>query len=215
MAVIYHECCAKPDQPFEYREGLLIRPSDFSITRVVMENGGENFWWNLMNSPRAAEFNPTAMLQKHLAEWKTPRPPFVTSLIHENNFVRSGPEGWTSIYYTPDKRPLSPPFDLNAPDPSQLRSAENQAAIWAAYEQLVAYAAANLRVVTSEDIVAIAKTEATVRSRFVAPFASSRSVFSPPRREERKVSQSILTDPISSCTIFNDSGNHRLTEEAR
>jgi hypothetical protein len=191
VVVIYHECCAKPDQPFEYREGLLIRPSDFSITRVVMENGGENFWWNLVSTPRAAEFNPTTMLEQHLAEWATPRPPFITSLIHENNFVRSGPEGWTSIYYTPDKRPLSGPFDLNAPDPSQLRSAGNQAAIWAAYEQLVAYAAANLRVVTSADIVAMAKTAASLRGRFSAPLASSQSIVSPPRRKERKVSQSI------------------------
>ena len=87
--------------------------------------------------------------------------PLITSLIHENNFYRSGPEGWTSIYFTIEggKRgdPLSPPFDLNAPDPSRPRSEADKAAIWQAYEELVAYAAANLTVVTSEDIVSLAK----------------------------------------------------------
>jgi len=53
--------------------------------------------------------------------------------------------------------PLPPPWDLSAPDPSRPRSEADQAAIWQAYEELVAYAAANLTVVTSEDIVEMAK----------------------------------------------------------
>ena len=53
--------------------------------------------------------------------------------------------------------PLSPPWDLSAPDPSHLRTESDQAAIFAAYEELVAYAASNLTVVTSEDILSLAQ----------------------------------------------------------
>ncbi|MBI3952209.1 MAG: alpha/beta hydrolase [Acidobacteria bacterium] len=160
MAVIYHECCADPNNPFEYREGLLARPSDCSVTRWSVSGGPTDvFWWNMLMSRHAAEYNPTNYLISRLALWQGSRPPFITSLIHENNFSRQGPESWTSIYYSADRRPLSPPYDLNAPDPSRPRSPEEQAAIWAAYEQMVAYAAAHWRVVTSEDIVALARAE--------------------------------------------------------
>jgi len=88
------------------------------------------------------------------------RLPFITALIHENNFPRRGPEGWTSFYYEIDAGtcgdPLPPPWDLSAPDPSQLRPTTEQEAIWAAYEALVAYAAAHLDVVTSGDLVHLA-----------------------------------------------------------
>ena len=65
---------------------------------------------------------------------------------------------WALIYYTDAQKsePLSPPFDLDAPDGSRARTAQNQEAIWAAYEELVAYAAAHLEVVTSEDIAKLA-----------------------------------------------------------
>ena len=53
--------------------------------------------------------------------------------------------------------PLSPPFNLSASDPSHLRTEADQAAIFAAYEQLVAYAASNLTVVTSEGILELAQ----------------------------------------------------------
>ncbi len=86
--------------------------------------------------------------------------PFITTLIHENNFYRSG-EGLSGIYFEINggRRgdPLPAPWNLSAPDPTRLRGAEKHAAIWQAYEELVAYAAANLTVVTSEDIVAMAK----------------------------------------------------------
>ncbi len=161
--VLYHESGTKVEQPFEYVNGLLVRPSDFSVTRVTVADGGRNFWWNMMSRPSAARYNPKAMLETQLADWRRRsygRPPFVTSLIHENDFYRAGPVGWTSIYYSIEKgrrgAPLSPPYDLNAPDPSRPRPERDKAAIWAAYEELVAYAAANLSVVTSEDIVAMA-----------------------------------------------------------
>ena len=165
MTLLYHEEGTKVDQPYEYVNGLLVRPSDFSVTRTTLIDGTDNFWWNFMSRPNASEYNPTAMLQSQLAEWEShgyERAPFITSLIHENNFYRGGPEGWTSIYFTLENGrrglPLSPPFDLSAPDPSRPRTEADQAEIWAAYEELVAYAAGNLTVVTSEDIVEMARS---------------------------------------------------------
>jgi hypothetical protein len=168
MTLLYHEEGTKLEQPFEYVNGLLVRPSDFSVTRVTSVDGSDNFWWNFMSRPNAADYNPTKMLQNLLAEWEQrtstspyARPPFVTTLIHENNFYRSGAEGWTSIYFTMNGAkkgdPLPGPWDLNALDPSKPRTEADKAAIWAAYEELVAYAAQNLSVVTSEDIVNLAE----------------------------------------------------------
>ncbi len=163
MTLLYHESGTKVDRPFEYVNGLLVRPSDFSVTRTTIVDGSDNFWWNFMSKPDASEYKPLTMLQTQLADWESHnygRAPFITSLIHENNYYRSGAEGWSSIYFTMNKgkidEPLLPPFDLSAPDPSRPRTEEDQAAIFAAYEELVAYAAANLTVVTSEDIVTLA-----------------------------------------------------------
>lgn len=164
MTLLYHEEGTKVNRPFEYVNDLLVRPSDFSITRTTEIDGGDNFWWNFMSSPNADEYDPTALLQRQLAEWYShnyPRGPFITSLIHENNFYRSGAEAWSSIYFTmggnKKDRPLSPPYDLNAPDSSTPRTPEDQAAILTAYEELIAYAASHLTVVTSQDIVAMAR----------------------------------------------------------
>lgn len=161
MVVAYHESGTKLEQPFEWVQGLLARPSDFSITRWTSGGGREDqFWWNMLDTPDAAEFNPTARLKSHLTTWKGKRAPFITVLIHENDFARSNGTGWGGIYFTGEGRnalPKQPPFDLNAADLSRPRSAEAREKIWKAYEQLVAHAAANLRVVTSEEIVAIAR----------------------------------------------------------
>lgn len=168
MTLLYHEEGTELEQPFEYVNGLLVRPSDFSVTRVASVDESDRFWWNFVTSPDAATYNPTKMLQDQLTEWvrqtsslSPSRAPFITALIHENNFYRSGPEGWKSFYYEMDgaKRgdPLSPPYDLSAPDPSTPRTEADKAAIFAAYEELVAYAAAHLTVVTSEDILEMAK----------------------------------------------------------
>lgn len=163
MTVLYHEEGTSLEQPFEYVNGLLVRPSDFSVTRNTIIDGTDNFWWNKMSAPNAADYHPLHILELSMTDWEAhhaPRPPFITALIHENNFYRSG-EGWTSIYFEINggKKgdPLPPPWDLTAPDPSRLRTDAEQAAILAAYEELVAYAAANLTVVTSEDLVQLAR----------------------------------------------------------
>jgi DNA-binding beta-propeller fold protein YncE len=149
MVVAYHETGTKPEQPFEWVHGLLARPSDFSITRW----GEDSFWWNVPDS------DPVALLKQQLADWHSSRAPFITALIHENDFTREGGTGWGAIYFAGEgrnSRPNSPPFDLNAPDRSHLRPAKSTEAIFQKYEALVACAAERLRVVTSSDIVAMA-----------------------------------------------------------
>jgi hypothetical protein len=165
MTLLYHEEGTKLDQPFEFVNSLLVRPSDFSVTRTTLIDGTDNFWWNFMSATDALRYNPTALLQSQLADWDShqySRAPFITALIHENNFYRSGAEAWSSVYYTLEKGkktdPLSPPFDLNAPDLSKPRSLQEQEAILAAYEELVAYAASHLAVVTSQDLVLMASS---------------------------------------------------------
>jgi acetyl esterase/lipase len=166
MTLLYHESGADINLPFQYVNGLLVRPSDFSVTRVQTQNG-ENFWWNMLALPGGNQYQPATLLQTGLADWQShnyPRAPFVTALIHENNFYRAGAEAWTGIYFKTKKNknvaPLSPPYDLNAADPSTPRSEAEQQSIWDAYAALVAYAAANMQVVTSEDILLIAKQSA-------------------------------------------------------
>ncbi len=156
--VMYHETGTKIDKPYEYVQGMLVRPSDFSVTRWSVGSNAENFWWNFMASRLAVAYNPAAYLRDRLAAWHTERPPFITSLIHENNFYRKGAESWTYYYFSDaDKeKPLPPPYNLGAADLSTARPAAEREAIWKAYEEMVAYAAANLNVVTSRDIVTMA-----------------------------------------------------------
>lgn len=161
VTVLYHEKGTKIETPLEFVNGLLVRPSDFSVTRVTPIDGTDNFWWNFMSRPNAADYNPTQLLQDLLADWEThgyPRAPFITALIHENNFYRNG-EAWSAIYYTLEKGkkgdPLPPPWNLSTPDWTRLRSPADQAAILSAYEELVAYTAKHLQVVTAEDLMEI------------------------------------------------------------
>jgi hypothetical protein len=158
MTILYHEEGTDLESPFVYSNDLLVRPSDFSITRVP---GSDNFWWNFMSSPHAGEYDPVLLLQKQLAGWQAGRPPLITALIHENNFYRFGAESWTSYYFNGGDKssPLAPPYHLDAPDLSKPRPKAEQEAIWSAYERLVVYAAAHLRVVTSADLVLMAKGE--------------------------------------------------------
>ena len=159
MVVLYHETGTKIEDPFEFRNGLLIRPSDFSIARWRLAGESEDsFWWNRVGRQGGSAFNPLARLQAELAKWSASRAPFITSLIHENNFVRGGPEAWRAYYFKASQYrvPARPPYNLNAPDPSRTRPKAEQDAIWNAYAAMVKWAAAHLRVVTSEDIVAMA-----------------------------------------------------------
>ncbi|MFZ5476945.1 MAG: hypothetical protein ACOZNI_09245 [Myxococcota bacterium] len=153
--VWYHEEGAPIERPIETRAGLVARPSDFSVTRWgTGGNGKGQFWWNRVDDPA---FDPLAYLQARLAAWPHPRGAFVTALVHENNFPRKGAESWTRSYYTDASKdvPLPPPWDLTPPEDNTPRPASEQAAIWARYEALVAWSAANLRVVTMADVAAM------------------------------------------------------------
>ncbi len=164
MTLLYHETGTDPERPFQWVHGLLVRPSDFSITRWrAPGTEKELFWWNAIVGPLAEYYDPLAHLVEELGAWKCPRPPFITVLIHENNFYRKGATPWLSIFYRDIRRriPREPPYDLDAPDPSRPRPPEEREAIWRAYEALVAYAADNLCVVTSEDIVRMAEAAGT------------------------------------------------------
>ena len=125
------------------------------MTRWAVGGGTEEFWWNRLDSPA---YNPTSYLQERLAAWQADRAPFMTVLIHENNFYGQGETSWDAVYYADrQKTPLPPPYDLNASDGSVPRSAAEQEQIWQAYQDLVVYAARNLAVVTSKDLVTLAK----------------------------------------------------------
>ncbi|MDP2312194.1 MAG: hypothetical protein Q8P41_04760 [Pseudomonadota bacterium] len=155
--VWYHEEQASLEHPITSREGLVVRPSDIGLTRWLDAGGVEQFWWNRVG--RDPAFNPTSRLKERLAAWTGPRGAFVTALVHENNFYRAGPEGWTLSYYSgKDKEtPLPPPWNLNPKEESRVRSADEQAGIWAAYEELVRWSKGNLRVVTGGEIADMAK----------------------------------------------------------
>lgn len=63
----------------------------------------------------------------------------------------------------------SPPFLMtdrqDLPDQAKPRPPENQAAIWNAYEELVNYAATHMKVVTSADLVEMAKKEEEAKEK--------------------------------------------------
>jgi len=163
MTVTYHETGTDVEEPFVWRDGLLIRPSDFSITRWSVRPEQEpQFWWNMLDTPLADRYVPVERLREELDDWSETRAPFVTVLIHENNFTRRAATPWANVYYSDEKKatPLEPPFDLDAPDASEPRTAENIEAIWEAYEALIAYASENLRVLTSAEIVRLAEAAA-------------------------------------------------------
>ncbi len=159
VCVDYHETGTDPEDPFEYEGGLLVRPSDFSVTRWTVEGSDrEPFWWAMLGTPLEEEYDPVLYLDENLESWSNRRAPFITALIHDDNFYRQGATPFVDIYYVDgDKsRPRSPPYDLSTPDPSNPRSSESQALVLAEYERLVAHAAGVCQVVTSAEIAAMA-----------------------------------------------------------
>ncbi|MCX7050140.1 MAG: hypothetical protein NTX50_32225 [Candidatus Sumerlaeota bacterium] len=159
MTVLYSSSAKRTANPFLWMHGLLLLPNDFSVLYWVLP--GElsvSYWWNRQDTPQAAKFNPTAYLKKQLKEWKEPRTPFVTVPLHELNFHRFGLESWNYIYFEyPGRELKKPPYNLNAPDRSRPRKPAERERIWKAYEELVSYAATDLTVVSSEDILEIAQ----------------------------------------------------------
>ena len=160
VGIAYHETGTDPEDTFEYERGLLIRPSDFSVTRWTIAGAKrEAFWWSMLDTPREKDYDPVRYLDDSLARWSEDRPPFITALIHDDNFSRQGATPFNGIFYEDgDKtRAKRPPFDLSAPDPSRPRSAASRARVLAEYERLVAHAAERCQIVTSADIAAMAE----------------------------------------------------------
>jgi len=115
--------------------GLLSRPSQFAVSKVDGDN-----WWKTNKPYDTVELFAGAQ-------------GYGVSLIHEHDFYAQKP-GWSDVYRT-DERPNKPPFDLTVRQQDHKRYPDDHVAqTWATWESLVAYAAQNLRVVTSRDIIA-------------------------------------------------------------
>lgn len=158
MTLQYHESGTDVERPLQFLDGLLVRPSDFSITRwKAFENGPEQFWWNAVGGARADPvFDPVVRLERELAAWNLPRPAYATVLIHENDFHFAGGAAWQAVYMTESKRPKPPPWDPDAAQRARPRDPAEREAIFRAYEALVERAARTMNVVTADDLVALA-----------------------------------------------------------
>jgi hypothetical protein len=157
--VIVYQDKYDPQQPFQYRYSLLIRPADLIINRWQADGvEGEQAWWEMQEGEFTSSYIPLDRLQTQVAAWDAERLPFILIPISEYNFYRSGPAPWTSIYYQDQSRSSikSPPFDLNAMDLSIVRSEGSMQSVWDAYAQMVEWGSIYLEPVTSEDILQIA-----------------------------------------------------------
>ncbi len=145
-----HASSTPKADPFTWYGTLLERPGDINITRWGDRN---DFWWNRIEED-PTNYDPLPKMREALKSWTLSRTPYITSLIHENNFERSGPEGWTLSYYTDrtKKTIRQPTYPLTGVDTSKSRNKREKEAIWAAYERWVQWSAANMRVATSEEI---------------------------------------------------------------
>jgi peptidoglycan/xylan/chitin deacetylase (PgdA/CDA1 family) len=158
MTLAYHEEGANPENPFEYKEGLLLRPSDIGVTEWKdPENprSKEDFWWNHVSRDPKKVYNPVKYLQQRLKEWKGDRLPFITSLIHENNVYAKG-STWYAMFCDQSGDALTPPYQVDN-NQTEFRSEEECEAIWRTYESLIQFACKSLEVVTSKEIVQMAQ----------------------------------------------------------
>jgi hypothetical protein len=117
-------------------------------------------WWNRYETGTPpADGRPHNYLASLLNGWSGVRQPFVTFLIHENNFTRRGVDPWVNTFWEgKDKTTArSANYDLEATDPSTVRSAEEQSRILTAYNELIEYCAKNHTVVTMEDIYTLSQ----------------------------------------------------------
>lgn len=148
VVVAFHEGESDPDAPYVSKYNLVVRPSHLELTH----SSGDEFWWNTVSAGRGGD--PTESLKSQLGKWNHNKLPYATAIIHENNFFRSGPESWTSIYYKEKEKKtvLSAPYDLKAEEWGKSRNDDSKKAIWAAYKALVTYASESMTVVTAEDI---------------------------------------------------------------
>jgi hypothetical protein len=163
MIVVEHEGGTPKDVPYRYDGKLLRRPSHFSVTRWDSSDGTlkDQFWWNMMSSPQAADYDPIKRFEALLTDYPADsRPYFAQTLIHENNYYMANTP-WGPIYYEDKDKTVEkkPPFDLSATASwIKTRSQSEQGIIWQKYEDLVAYLASHPRVkiVIAQDVVKMA-----------------------------------------------------------
>jgi len=160
-AVVWtHKAQDLGDSPFQLKHGLLARPSDITIYQwTARGEAKESLWWNRYRTGEpSTDGQPHDYIERQVESWKGTRPPFVTALIHENNFTRRGKDPWTYTFWMDAEKsvPRSPPFDLDASDPSRPRSEAEQGRILQAYARMIELCAKKYTVVTMADIAAMA-----------------------------------------------------------
>lgn len=143
------------------KHDLVVRPCDVVVDSWAVNKSGDGMlWWNRFEKgePNNEAGYPHKYMQSRVSTFGRGRPPYIVSLIHDDNFQRRGPDAWVNSFWTDTSKSKSksPPYDLNATDPSSRRSDEEQARILKAYERMVEYCAENYRVVTMNDIANMA-----------------------------------------------------------
>lgn len=179
MVVAFHSQ-GNLDYPLLWWQGLLARPSDFSVVRVppnsrqranntqVLPRGtaaGEEsggFWWNVTDDPEAQDHAPAKYLARKIKEMPNDRISFVTCLIHEDNWYKQG-NSWDATFYEDRgrKQPRTPPFTPEPRKSIRLRNAEEKERIWQWWEELVALSGRHERIrnVTVSQIYALVRPD--------------------------------------------------------
>ncbi len=173
-SVVAFHSQGEQEYPLLWWQGLLARPSDFSIVRVPMNSrqrrakknvlprgvgAGEesgSFWWNAINDPESRQHRPAKYLERKLGEMQTDRITYITSLIHEDDWYKIG-SSFNAIYYEDRTRRTTrtPPFDIEGTPGAPPKKAADTEKIWQWWEELVAFAAGDprVRVVTTADLL--------------------------------------------------------------
>jgi hypothetical protein len=169
-----------PEYPLIWWQGLLARPSDFSVVRVppnskqraaniqVLPRGvaeGEeagNFWWDVTDDPEAQEHAPGKYLLRKVESLPAGRIAFVTCLIHEDNWYKQG-TSWNGTYFEDRgrKQPRTPPYKPEPRRMVRVRSQEDQDRIWNWWDGLVEAAARDrrVRVVIARDLLGMVRAD--------------------------------------------------------
>jgi hypothetical protein len=146
-------------QPFREEYSMLVRPADITLNRWEVEGvDGIRPWWDMLGSEFAADFRPRDRLQDQAEAWGADRLPILLVPINEYSFYASGSAPWTLIYYQDTERSSAktPPFDLNAADPSTMRTEAERELIWDAYAEMVEWGSIYLEPLTSAELLLLA-----------------------------------------------------------
>ena len=177
--VAFHSQGAQ-EYPLVWWQGLLARPSDFSIVRVPMNSrqraakknvlprgvgAGEesgSFWWNAINDSESQEHRPAKYLERRMTQMPADRITYITSLIHEDDWYKIG-SSFNAIYYhdRTRRRTRTPPFDIEGTPGAPRKKKADTEKIWQWWEELVEFAARDprVRVVTTADLLEMLRSD--------------------------------------------------------